>query len=495
MSCPDASSEHRPVVPPELQSIVRAALDQALREYNMMILDQNRSANNVVTAPVDLSYNSTPDGELSKGKKRPVSDDDAIKQETKKICVAAILSQAKTPVFGAPDKETLLSKLSPMEKTSRNYMMKLQHFLNMEANEAIKSVFEFIADWGMNSAAGTVFVFPGPNSKGVDDTHSYNFTIGIHMGLMKIILDTFIAYFEDNKSFKTVRANVDKFVISAMENSGHFLFKEYADTLKVEFPDNLCDRFHLPIECSTFKTSDIVYLRINSFWDVMIALNKRSTPVPLEMGKLVELANLTRWLPGIIHVDHAVYNVKRESHLNLFEPLSTEQKTLLKKEYDTIFRRNPGEAKKVLYSGLLKKDAEYAKKIKAKENTWRLNDKTNQDVSKHWFSDQPVLSRRELTKHFRPDITCAVCKKDARKLRMVKTTCNHVFCIGCIANWITLEKHSTCPMCRAPALLPDVIALPKPVNENADFSDSGENDPESGDDCDGESEDDVTHDE
>jgi hypothetical protein len=323
------------------------------------------------------------------------------KEKAPKKTVELPAGKSTTPGNSKADTSAASSKLTSTENQTRNFMMKLQHFLNMEANEAIKSVFEFIADWGMNSAAGTVFVFPGPNSKGVDDTHSYHFTIGIHVGLMKIILDTFIAYFEDNQPFKNVQANVDKFVTSVKENSGHFLFKEHAETMKVDFPDDLRDRFHLPIKCPDFKSGDIIYLRINSFWDVMIALNKRSEPVPLELEKLVDLAQTASELPPVIHVYRTANDeVKQEIQLNLFEPLSVEQKGLLKKMYDPIFRRNPGEAKVKLNAELLKKDPEYAKEINAKGNAWRLDDKTNQDASKHWFSDEPVLNRKELTEHF-----------------------------------------------------------------------------------------------
>ena len=41
-------------------------------------------------------------------------------------------------------------------------------------------------------------------------------------------------------------------------------------------------------------------------------------------------------------------------------------------------------------------------------------------------------------------LECSICYESIEKL--LKTTCNHIFCGRCINSW--LEKHNTCPYCR-----------------------------------------------
>jgi hypothetical protein len=47
------------------------------------------------------------------------------------------------------------------------------------------------------------------------------------------------------------------------------------------------------------------------------------------------------------------------------------------------------------------------------------------------------------------ELSCAVCLSDIPLgSNVFKTTCQHVFHPGCIADW--LNSHNSCPLCRTP---------------------------------------------
>jgi len=51
------------------------------------------------------------------------------------------------------------------------------------------------------------------------------------------------------------------------------------------------------------------------------------------------------------------------------------------------------------------------------------------------------------------DFDCSVCLnpyQPSEGAQYFRTRCNHRFCIDCIRQWVDIQRHRTCPMCRGP---------------------------------------------
>ena len=47
------------------------------------------------------------------------------------------------------------------------------------------------------------------------------------------------------------------------------------------------------------------------------------------------------------------------------------------------------------------------------------------------------------------DVTCIVCYNTIEKENICKTNCNHIYCKGCLNEWLD-RGNVDCPMCRSP---------------------------------------------
>ena len=47
------------------------------------------------------------------------------------------------------------------------------------------------------------------------------------------------------------------------------------------------------------------------------------------------------------------------------------------------------------------------------------------------------------------DVTCIVCYNTIEKENICKTNCNHIYCTGCLNEWLD-RGNVDCPMCRSP---------------------------------------------
>jgi len=225
----------------------------------------------------------------------------------------------------ADTSKQLSNKLTRPESQFKKTLIETKNFLC--ANPCIASVFEFFRDYGFNTAAGTVFILRGPNMhphKKMNDIPSSlrNITLGIHTGLVKIILDIF--HESLSPTFGDVRKKVDVFLAFVKDHPTHFLFKDHFDTLQnnKQWPEQeMQNQFFLPIKCDDTKSDDIVYLRSSTFWSIVFALGETPQPMDLTNDQLEMLAEKARCIPKVIcsSADIKVDDLHVMTHERLFD--------------------------------------------------------------------------------------------------------------------------------------------------------------------------------
>jgi hypothetical protein len=269
------------------------------------------------------------------------------------------------------------------------------------AEPSLKTAFEFIRDWVFNSAAGTIAAFWGPSYKQSANDHPYYWGIGIHLGILLDILDVF------RKVLDTPYKGVDleavtkciSTLIQTVTNTNDIIKREHEDILSNVNRDKqkVLARFFLPVS-KDLKDKNILYLRINTFWNIMAVLGGKPRPWPLTTSQLAQM-----------HERALSTKNRRQAHgkgdvvLELFRPLDLETFEVIQKSYSPLLRRL--RAQWLMLTSLMQRSRVASKMLDTgPENSWRsdciLVKGQNLIGDTHWLSTKPILSRKKVSATF-----------------------------------------------------------------------------------------------
>lgn len=288
-------------------------------------------------------------------------------------------------------------KMSSSERSRRKTFLKIIDFFN--DHPKFKHLFEFIQEWSLKTSAGTVFVFQGPGKRPQREEDRERIiyrSIGIHLGLLKVIAATLAQHLDNTQSkFNEIGDEVDALLMFLTENKDDFLAEEHDDCLSRvdEFEDDIRQRFHLPILCKNF-CDEILYIRVDTFWNIMIALGGKPI-ITLDNNQLAALAQQTKNKFDT----HWTFNQMETRQISLFAPVHINLMEKLKPSYSFILGRNVQCFRMI--KQVAEQDSDFADKIRVNSNMWRLEDKSGVNANTHWLSDQPVQSWHYLAKVFK----------------------------------------------------------------------------------------------
>jgi len=261
----------------------------------------------------------------------------------------------------------------------------------------LKTLFEFIRDWALNSMAGTMCVLWGPSYGPNSGNHTNNWGVGIHLGLLSDTVTTFIKVLGPTYKGVDLEALAKKIptLIQRVTTANELLKKEDENILGNVFRDrkSVQNRFVLPVT-TNFK-DNILYMRINTFWNIMIVLGGKPNPWPLTLSQIAQL-----------HARAESRRTFKQSAQGLepFKPLDLETKEKIEYAFTRILRRCEGQY--LLLEALLECTDAALGLFDPQANAWRkecpmILGHGLADV--HWFSCEELLPNKKMQAAFALD--------------------------------------------------------------------------------------------